>query len=153
MRSEMAKKAKSWICQNFNCRRKNELKRRKCVYCKTPKRKSKTALIKELDRVFSIYIRKRDKGRCFTCGGKATDAGHYKRRGIMSLRWDKRNVNAQCRRCNHFESGKLDVYAVQLTRKYGWWILEELEEKAKKTFSPTREWLEAKIKEYKANAL
>ena len=64
-------------------------------------------LIDKLDRVFGDYIRKRDKGVCFSCP-KVSDptdrvnyhAGHIFSRGYKALRWDERNVYGQCRGCN-----------------------------------------------------
>lgn len=52
-------------------------------------------LIKLADKIFSEYIRKRDKGVCYTCGKvqdwKKCDNGHYIRRGIMQFRYDEIN--------------------------------------------------------------
>jgi len=86
---------------------------------------------KELDRVFSIFIRQRDKGRCFTCSKKSewkdTDAGHFVKRQHLATRWDERNVNCQCVACNCFRAGQKETYAVKLEKKYGFGILQELE--------------------------
>jgi len=84
---------------------------------------------KKADKVFSEYIRQRDKGVCFTCGNKKRwqdqQCGHYISRQYNELRYDERNANAQCKYCNIFKKGNLDEYAIQLIRKFGINILEE----------------------------
>jgi 5-methylcytosine-specific restriction endonuclease McrA len=86
---------------------------------------------KKLDEVFSEYIRKRDKGCCFTCGRRAdwqySHAGHYINRNHLATRWNEKNVNAQCPACNLFRQGNKTVYATRLEEKYGHGILQELE--------------------------
>lgn len=84
--------------------------------------------------IFSKYIRLRDKGVCISCGMmdevKNMDAGHYKPRTAgLSLFFDERNVNCQCKKCNRTLNGNLTKYAFALKIKYGEEILNELEEK------------------------
>lgn len=87
----------------------------------------------ELDRVFSIYIRIRDDGKCFTCPNekhwKYQQNGHYISRAHLSTRFDEENTNCQCIGCNIFKHGNMDEYALALTRKYGKSILEKLNKK------------------------
>lgn len=54
------------------------------------------------------------------------NAGHYISRRHHSVRWDIRNVHAQCAGCNCFKHGSLDEYALALQLKYGEGILKEL---------------------------
>lgn len=143
----MAKKKRAWICRE--CRRKNEPNKRKCVYCKSLKSKTVRQLIKELDTWFSRFVRDRDRYICVTCGRPGNEAGHYIKRGVMSLRWDEVNVHCQCTRCNKYLSGNLDQYALYLTRKHGPYILEQLEAIAQKKVKPDRLWMEMKIEHYK----
>lgn len=66
----------------------------------TEKTKARKKLIKELDRVFSLYIRKRD-GRCVVCGKTENlQCGHLFSRVAYSTRWDVGNCFAQCSGCN-----------------------------------------------------
>jgi hypothetical protein len=130
---------------------------------KTPKQKerSKKTVKNELDRVFSLFIRKRDciKGNigdfiyCISCGGivpfDEADAGHYAHRGNMSTRWMEKNVNAQCRRCNRFMGGNLDGYALGLIKKYGDNILWEINAQKQKPKNWTVKEMEALIVVYK----
>ena len=93
------------------------------------KMKSLSQLKKKTDEVFSEYIRRRDKGICFTCGNQKRwqdqQCGHYISRQYNELRYDERNANCQCKYCNIFKSGNLDEYVIKLIRKYGVKILEE----------------------------
>ena len=93
--------------------------------------------------VFSAWIRKRDKGICFTCDrfceGSGYHAGHYIPRSLSSyLYFDERNVSGQCYRCNIHLSGNADEYAARLGEdvvkqlrldkgKYKQWSIKELE--------------------------
>ena len=109
-------------------------------------------LKKKLDKVFSMFIRKRDDGVCFTCGVKKPIAemqnGHFCSRRYLATRWDERNCNTQCVSCNVFLKGNMDIYAHNLMGKYGSSIVEELvkESRALKKFS--REEIELMIEKY-----
>lgn len=102
---------------------------------KTLSKKSYKQLKAILDDTFQMYIRYRDGWACTTCGvvilgdKKAMHAGHYIDRGILSMRWNERSVNAQCAKCNAREHWSKDknIYAVKLIEKYGSGILKELE--------------------------
>ena len=84
--------------------------------------------VKALDIVFSQYIRLRDANdqgiiSCCSCGKmvhwKESDAGHFINRRWMGVRWDERNVHAQCRHCNRFDEGNIPMYARFMEKKYG----------------------------------
>jgi len=66
------------------------------------KKKTIGKLKKDLWKVFSLYIRTRDKGICFTCGRKAEGsgyhAGHFVPKSIvpLSLYFCEKNTNGQC---------------------------------------------------------
>lgn len=51
------------------------------------------------DKIFSDYIRKRDKS-CFICGVPATDCAHFVGRSHLSTRWDELNCHGLCRDCH-----------------------------------------------------
>jgi hypothetical protein len=104
----------------------------------TSKALSLRSLKGKLDRIFSEYVRLRDSDangycRCISCGKicrwKEMDAGHFVNRSHMSLRYDERNVNAQCRKCNRFDEGNPTGYMRGLKEKYGSGIIEMLEVK------------------------
>lgn len=121
---------------------------------KSGTKKSVRQLKKILDATFSLFIRQRDKGICFTCGvqkpTKEMQCGHYISRSYTNLRFDERNCHAQCVGCNVFKYGNLTVYALKLIEQHGVVILEELEraKRIERRFT-TRE-LENMIQEYKS---
>lgn len=92
--------------------------------------KSKATLMRELDAVFSKFIRLRDSKpfgfkycKCISCGQvkpfEQIDAGHYYSRRLMNVRFDEDNVNAECRACNRFDSSHLIGYRDHLIDKIG----------------------------------
>lgn len=87
-------------------------------------------LKKELDRVFSIYIRMRGAdhqgmAQCFTCGKKdhwkKLQCGHFQSRSKHSLRWDSEtgNCQIQCVKCNMFNQGEQFKFGLYLDQKFG----------------------------------
>jgi hypothetical protein len=97
---------------------------------------------------FSRYIRRRDKGVCFTCGckrpWKEQNAGHFQH---GKLDFDEQNVNCQCVKCNKFMHGHLDMYAVKLDEVYGQGTAGTLIIKSNQIVIHTREDFD-KIREY-----
>lgn len=99
------------------------------------KKKVKTAakLKKELDAIFSKYIRQRDKGKCYTCPRKDEpknmQAGHFVPRQYLAVRYDEVNVHCQCYACNMLYHGQPSSYAYRLERDYGKGTVEMLEGK------------------------
>jgi 5-methylcytosine-specific restriction endonuclease McrA len=114
-------------------------KEMKKVY-KVKKTKSIQQLKKLADKVVSEYIRRRDKGVCFTCGNtkewKYQQAGHFVSRVYGNLRYYEKNINCQCYVCNVMRHGNMDEYAIKLQRKYGPGILEELNKFKKMPTTP-----------------
>jgi len=80
---------------------------------------------KEFWKVFSEYIKKRDKNICFTCGaqveGVNSHAGHYRTGATckLPLYFDERNVHCQCFNCNINLSGNWYPYQARMHAKYG----------------------------------
>lgn len=74
---------------------------------------------------------------CYTCGKrehwKKGDAGHFMSRGAMSTRWNERNVQYQCKRCNIFRHGEQYKFSVALCREYGANAAQELLQLSKQT--------------------
>lgn len=114
------------------------------------------AKIAALDRVFSKYIRLRDSDGdyfvCCSCGAtkayEQADAGHFINRRWMALRWDERNVHAQCRSCNRFDEGNNIGYVRFMQRTYGDQMIDILMSK-KKSHRWTDFELDILIAEYK----
>lgn len=121
--------------KQYNEKRIAKLKDR---LAKKPKKKIKQASMKFLRdkawRLFSKVVRAEEKYICFTCGKdmskdpSSCDAGHFVPRGKVSmLRYNRKNVHAQCDQCNRYLSGNLSAYAVKLEEKYGYGILQEFD--------------------------
>ena len=114
-------------------------------------------VIKECDRVFSIFIRKRDNGICITCGKqqdwKLCDAGHYIRRGIFQFRWHEKNVHCQCKRCNGYNEGEKDIYRKKMIELYGVDFVELIEAERHKTYKISTGEIKVLINYYKEKGL
>lgn len=86
---------------------------------KKPLRKN---IVKQLDTVFSQYIRQRYAKSgiaiCVTCGKqdewKKLQAGHFMSRRHYSTRWDEDNVQVQCYGCNVMNQGQQFLYSKYL---------------------------------------
>jgi hypothetical protein len=111
---------------------------------KPRKKKSPKAKLKdEADRVFSIWIRRRDYDKmncraiCISCGlpksWNEIQNGHYWGRNLTALRFDEQNCNAQCRNCNlkppFGKGGNIQGYTLGLKKKYGEGIFDILKER------------------------
>lgn len=112
----------------------------------------------DLQKVFNEFIRISQKGsKCISCDKKnPTDAGHYRSIGAHpELRFEEKNVNLQCRKCNGYWGGNLIEYRKGLIKKYGVEVVEWLEgphEPVKLSIPEIKEKLEYyrnKIKEMK----
>jgi len=115
----------------------------------------RTKLVSKLDSIFSKYIRMRVScadgfGVCFTCGTSRhwseVDAGHFQSRMKMSTRWDERNVQFQCKRCNMTNGGQQYVFGIRLDEVYGEGTAQEIIQKsqqiAKFSIGDLREMIE-----------
>ena len=79
-----------------------------------PKKASRKTIVKKLDAIFSIYIRRRyaknNIAECVTCGKrdhwKNLQAGHFMSRKHYATRWDEDNVEVQCMACNVYRYGE-----------------------------------------------
>jgi len=103
------------------------------------KKTARKKLIEKLDKVFSIYIRRRyaknDIAECFTCGKKDNykklQCGHFQSRKHYSTRWDEINCQVQCAGCNVFKYGEQFIFGKNLDLEYGAGCSESLYYKAK----------------------
>lgn len=121
------------------------------------KKPSRSKVIKQLDTVFSKYIRQRDAvneiATCFTCGKrdhwKRLQNGHFQSRKHYSTRWDEVNCQVQCAGCNVFKYGEQFIFGQNLDIKYGLGTANELYLKAKKTVKISTVDLQDMVKHYK----
>ena len=104
------------------------------------KKQSIKELRKEVWKVFSTYIRKRDNFICFTCGKPGNEAGHFIHKN--SLDFNEININCQCPRCNKWLHGNLGEYGIRLIKKYGIKKVEQLKPEGNRVKKFRREELE-----------
>ena len=116
------------------------------------KEKSLAKYKKELDAVFSKFIRQRDQGQCFTCPNKndpkKMQCGHFVPRQYLAVRYDERNCNCQCYACNMLYGGQGATYAIRLKQKYGQETVEWLEAQRWVTTKLDIPWYQEQIKKY-----
>ena len=76
----------------------------------------------------SEYVRRSERGICYTCGShnewKNTQCGHYIHGNWMDF--ILMNLHCQCISCNHFKSGNGTVYAERMIAEYGEQAVSEL---------------------------
>lgn len=115
-------------------------------------------LLKDAEKVFNAFIRRRDSEdgffKCISCGKvKPIDkmnAGHYVPVGQCSfLRFDVWNTNGECEGCNCFDKFHLVGYRKNLIEKIGLENVEWLDSNARGgPYKHTRQTLETIIKKY-----
>ena len=84
--------------------------------------KERKKLVKQLDDIFSLYIRARDNYTCCVCGGKkpvvVIQCGHFHSRKHYSTRWDELNAMAQCASCNLYHNQDKEPMRQAFLRRY-----------------------------------
>jgi hypothetical protein len=119
----------------------------------TSELKTTSDWLKDAQKVFNTYIRKRDEGKpCISCNQppKKKNAGHYYSQGGHSnVRFDEDNVHLQCEHCNTFLSGNLLNYQIGIEQRIGAAKLIELQGRAHLEKRWDVEELKQLIKKYK----
>ncbi len=93
---------------------------------KKERKKTTKQLKVELDKIFSLYVRKKHSkdgyGKCYTCGitKPITDlqCGHFISRVYLATRYSEDNCRPQCVGCNVFGKGKTVEFAAHLERDF-----------------------------------
>ena len=120
--------------------------------------KTISKLKKDLDKVFSLYIRLRYASKdgivkCFTCDKtahyKKMHAGHFMSRKHHATRWNEDNVQVQCPKCNLFGQGEQYAFGKLLDIRIAEGKAEELQELSRTTVKYMRFEYEDMIKFYK----
>lgn len=101
---------------------------------------------KEFWKVFSLYIRMRGEGVCFSCnktipdfynrkgdllpGWRASQAGHFITAATcgLALYFHEKNVHSQCHYCNINLSGNWVEYEKKIIEVYGQEVCDELKQ-------------------------
>ena len=106
-------------------------------------------LVSTLDKVFSLYIRNRDK-QCVICGSRERlTCGHLLTRTAYSTRWDEMNCACQCVGCNGRHEWDASKYTVWFLNKFGKKAYEELALRHYTIRKFTNEELKEMIQRYK----
>lgn len=121
-----------------------------------PRKVSRKNLIKKLDSVFSLYIRRRhaknDIAQCYTCGKKdhykKLQNGHFMSRKSYATRWDETNCQVQCVKCNMFEQGMSYVFGLNLNKQFGEGTAEALLRKSKEILKLSNDEVVSLITKY-----
>lgn len=97
----------------------------------------RTGLMSRTKILAQKYARLRDCGgyngsaNCISCYAlkpyAELDGGHFIPSTCSYWKFDERNINAQCHKCNRFLHGNQRHYAKGMVRKYGHEVLDEIE--------------------------
>lgn len=119
---------------------------------KAPKQKTQAQLKKELDTVFSLYIRKVHPAVCYTCGktGIPLQNGHFISRGYLATRFHENNCRPQCIGCNIFGNGKPLDFEERLKKELGDEYVENMKASRHQVLKLDRQWYLEKISYYKS---
>jgi len=124
---------------------------------KNAKKPKRQKLIKDLDSVFSQYIRLRDSDNhgivtCPLCGKqvdyKFAQNMHFISRWVLKYRYDENNCFAWCMRCNVILNGNYIEYTMFMINKFGIEKVNEMRNDKQPFEMKTRE-IEEKINYYK----
>ena len=119
-----------------------------------PKKRQKTQaqLKKELDRVFSIYIRQKFPQECYTCRKQAVtlQCGHFVSRQYLATRWDEDNCRPQCIGCNIYGHGKPLDFEERLKKDLGEKHVEKMKFSRHTVLKLDRQWYKEQIEHYKS---
>jgi 5-methylcytosine-specific restriction endonuclease McrA len=115
------------------------------------KLKTQAQLKKELDKVFSLYIRHKYPKVCYTCGKTdiALQCGHFVSRQYLATRWDENNCRPQCAGCNIFGNGKPLDFEENLKKEFGDQFIEKMKASRHQSLKLDRHWYEEQIAKYK----
>lgn len=121
------------------------------------KQPSQAKLKKQLDSIFSQYIRRKYADQngmvhCYTCSTvkhwKEIQNGHWIPRNNLATRFSENNCRPQCVACNMFQHGMPDVFAVNLIKE-GVDIVA-LQQTRYSVFKIDRQWYLEQIEKYTA---
>lgn len=121
---------------------------------KTKEKKAfkRSALVKEADRVFSIFIRERDRGNpCITSGKEWREdfqCGHFQSRRHLNTRWHEKNAHSQSPEDNNWWAWEQFKHWLAIDRLYGKWTAEQIMRLAQDTSKTTDEEILMHIRYY-----
>ena len=118
---------------------------------KKKKKRSRKSLVKELDKVFSLFIRERDFkdiGGCHLGCGPIECCSHLITRSKHSVRWDERNAYGSCMSSNFQHEFNPHIYTSWYIKKHGLSAYEKLLLDSNKIAKFSNSDLEAMIEKY-----
>jgi len=119
--------------------------------------KSLSMLVKELDTVFSLFIRLRDADhqgtvKCFVTGEKVwwkdAQAAHWIPRANMIMRWAEDNVHACTKESNQYDPNHIHEYDKKMASTYSIYRIQVMRQTSKSLAKWTRPELEDLIDLY-----
>lgn len=134
-------------------RKTSSMKRSSSLKTRSPQTLPK--LKKTVQDLANKYARLRDCAgepgtTCISCGVwhlyEKLDGGHFIPTTTSSTRFDERNINAQCHRCNRFLHGNIRGYFRGMEAKYGRSIVDDLEAIASQ---PLKKWTRDELEQLK----
>ena len=114
------------------------------------------------DIYFSRYIRLRDSDsngmcKCITCDTvkhwKDMDCGHFQSRRYTATRYHEQNANAQCQRCNKYQSGEQYLHGKEIDLKFGSGTAEFITKLARSIYKLNKNEVMSIAKEYKSKMI
>lgn len=129
---------------------------------KKTKTKTQAQLKKELDKIFSLWVRQswaNNDGMvsCYTCGKvahwKQMHAGHFIPRHYLITRWDENNVRPQCVGDNIFGNGKPLDFEERLKKEIGEKKVEDMKKKRHLIMKVDSNWYLKQIEVYQQKLL
>lgn len=159
----VASRAGQKVCESVKCamsyaQRQREKVRKKQIVAdrKAFRETDRSWWLKATQADVNAWVRWRDRDKpCITCGkppqatkqGGARDAGHYLTRAAYSaLRFDTRQIFAQCVVCNRYNSGRRHEYRLAMIEKHGPEFVEWLESQTQ-----PKKWDIDELKEIRAH--
>lgn len=134
-------------CHKVECAmeylKRKEVEKRVAPYRTKPRKpnNSKSHQKELTQKAVNAYVRWRDRLKpCVTCGeppgktvrGGNRDAGHFLPRSVYpSIRYDIRQIHAQCVNCNQYNSGRRHEYRLFMIAEYGLELVEWFEQQNK----------------------
>ena len=116
------------------------------------KRPRRLILMDKAWKLFSEFIRKRDKYICFTCDKQleknTSQAGHFIHGKYTPIYFNEFNIHCQCVNCNYYKNVGI-IYLRKIQLKYGIKKADKLIAQKDKVHQWKIKELEALIKKYK----
>jgi hypothetical protein len=112
------------------------------------KEKGTAKLIQDLQVIFNLYIRTRDKGKgCISCASPTfTDCGHlFKKSTRPAMRFNPMASAGQCRSCNALPDGNYDAFCDGIFKRHGGDYLQTVIQQANNSRQTDHKWSRSEL--------